>query len=120
MNAEDFYLVANHLETQHGGLSEPFVRSAVSRYYYGAYHEARAFLTARQRNLSVTPSGDAMGPHEAVRQWLGSEDEEAGEALAELRQRRTWADYRLNEPAHPYELDEVRARLRDLRRGLGL
>ena len=121
MNPDDFYPVAHLLADHVGGTSEPFVRSAVSRYYYGAFHEARAFLEARHCDLRRSPEGDdRAGSHQIVSQWLRKErNEDASEALDELRERRTWADYRLSEKAHQNEIDEVRSRLRDLRTALG-
>jgi uncharacterized protein (UPF0332 family) len=89
MNARDLLEVADDLL---GGLKEAYWRSAVSRAYYAAFHEARRLL--RQCGL-VAPRGEQAHAY----LWLrlsncGHPDlAHAGAELNDLRSQRNWADY---------------------------
>ena len=94
MSARDLLEVADDLL---GGLKEAHWRSAVSRAYYAAFHEARQLL--RQCGFAVPKSEQG---HAYL--WLrlsncGHPDlAHAGAELNDLRSQRNWADYDFDQP----------------------
>jgi uncharacterized protein (UPF0332 family) len=89
MNPRDLLEVADDLL---GGLKEAYWRSAVSRAYYAAFHEARQLLWQCQFTV---PKGEQAHAY----LWLrlsncGHPDlAHAGAELNDLRSQRNWADY---------------------------
>ena len=94
MSPRDLLEVADDLL---GGLKEAHWRSAVSRAYYAAFHEARHLL--RQCGF-VVPKGEQAHAY----LWLrlsncGHPDlAHAGAELNDLRSHRNWADYDFDQP----------------------
>ena len=110
MNPRDLLEVADDLL---GGLKEAHWRSAVSRAYYAAFHEARRRL--RHCGFAVPRAEQA---HAYL--WLrlsncGHADlAHAGAELNDLRSQRNWADYDFDRPLNqPTAADYVQA-ARDL------
>ncbi len=106
MNPRDLLEVADDLL---GGLKEAHWRSAVSRAYYAAFHEARHLL--RQCGFAIPRSEQA---HAYL--WLrlsncGHPDlANAGVELNDLRSQRNWADYDFDQPLdQPTAADYVQA-----------
>jgi uncharacterized protein (UPF0332 family) len=94
MNTRDLLEVADDLL---GGLKEAHWRSAVSRAYYAAFHEARRLL---QQSGFTVPNGEKTHAY----LWLrlsncGQPDlAHAGAELNDLRSQRNWADYDFDQP----------------------
>jgi hypothetical protein len=96
IKSDDFFLVANELREG----SEPFDRSAVSRLYYGAFHQAMEFLRERHRIADFRPGPDSStgrfeGSHQVVASRLAAVDGDAARVLTQLRRLRVTADYDL-------------------------
>ncbi len=118
MQPEDFYLVANELQRLAAGQTDAFVRSSISRTYYGAFHEAQRHLTGK--NFRISPAGEELhSTHDGVIMWLKEENAAAGRALDDLRERRTWADYQLDRPKPDTYISETQYLRRKVRQHLG-
>lgn len=65
-------------------------RSAISRAYYAAHHAACRFL--RREGVTLPKTAEA---HEIAIRELERRNRNAGGHLSRLRQKRTWADYRI-------------------------
>lgn len=80
------------------GIGPAGARSAVSRAYYGAFHEALAFL----QKIGCAPSANGSA-HSSVPQFLccttNDNARDAGYLLSDLHSDRVRADYRLDKPA---------------------
>jgi uncharacterized protein (UPF0332 family) len=95
MNPVEFYLLAQRLLT-----SEPNpagFRTSISRAYYAAFLEGVAFLL----RMGIHARRDASGHEDVIRVLNNSGDSDlamASTILADLRDHRNAADYRLNDP----------------------
>lgn len=73
---------------------EVHVRSTISRAYYAAFHYAKA--TAKQYNIHVEPPAEHAGLIKALQNHQDKRLVTAGNRLRSLRDKRTRADYRLD------------------------
>lgn len=110
MSSRDLLEVADDLL---GFLKEAHWRSAVSRAYYAAFHEARKLL--RQLGF-VAPKGEQAHAY----LWLrlsncGHSDlAHAGAELNDLRSQRNWADYDLDQSLEQFSAADYVEAARDI------
>jgi hypothetical protein len=88
----DFLEVAEELARGGPEANEAHHRAAVSRAYYAAFHAARVFLAAKRQ---VAFPGGGTDHDVAIREMLRHKGKLGGQLRA-LREKRTWADYKLD------------------------
>jgi len=110
MSARDLLEVADDLL---GGLKEAYWRSAVSRGYFAAFHEARRLL--QQCGFAV-PKGEQAHAYLWLRlSNFGHPDlVNAGAELNDLRSQRNWADYDFNLPLDQFTAADYVQAARDI------
>lgn len=119
MNPSQFRAVADRVRVCSDGLAEACSRTAISRYYYAVFLEAR--------NRIEADSGVVLKPwdkHEQVRKaFARSTDPELsaiGLMLGALRKLRTEADYDLHVASDPTDLREAERLCNELARRIAV
>jgi len=110
---------ANELFTVAGSLSgsEPYERSAVSRYYYGCHHEAREVF-------ALNPPKGRSTHRFVIDQLRGTRNQAghnraAGHLLNSLRAMRNRADYEIDQPWPASEVADAQRLIARFRKLIG-
>lgn len=121
ISTSDFVAVADKISDVGSG-SEMFDRSAVSRYYYCAHHEAKQFLQTRHQVTDFSARDDPvrggrLNSHGVIVLLLSEHvGREVGDLMSQFKQKRELADYDLRATWDSNECARAKQLLQHLRR----
>jgi hypothetical protein len=109
VDTQEFFSLADWLQTASGATAEARERSAISRYYYSAFLETRDQLKTK-RGFSFPPNKAHDAVVKALQYAPGDAEDlrAAGRILRDLKKLREIADYDLASASSPGNISEAR------------